>query len=93
MASCSQAHRNDPYFAQFPKDQGDFSRHRCAGCAYELGYHAGYAKKTRLDLQADIMSIPKSQASHVRHISPMAAYAQGYVDGISQYYRQHPEKN
>lgn len=42
MATCQKQHRHDPYFAQFPKDQGDFSRHKCAGCSYELGYQAGY---------------------------------------------------
>lgn len=92
MATCQNPHRHDPYFSKFPKDQGDFSRHKCAGCAYELGYQAGYVKQSSLDMKAAIDSIQESQASHVRHISPMAAYAQGYVEGITQYYREHPEK-
>lgn len=25
VATCQKPHRNDPYFSQFPKDQGDFS--------------------------------------------------------------------
>ena len=84
MATCQKQHRHDPYFAQFPKDQGDFSRHKCAGCSYELGYQAGYSKQKVIDMESAISNIRESQASHVRHISPMAAYAQGYVEGITQ---------
>lgn len=91
MATCQKQHRHDPYFAQFPKDQGDFSRHKCAGCSYELGFQAGYTKQKVLDMEAAIGSIQESQASEVRHISPVAAYAQGYVNGLMQFYRENPE--
>ena len=93
VATCQKPHRNNPYFSQLPKDQGDFSRHKCAGCAYELGYQAGYVKQTVLDMKEAIDSIQESQASEVRHISPLAAYAQGYVNGLMHYYHEHPEKS
>ena len=92
MDTCQRPHRDDPYFSKFPKDQGDFGRHKCAGCAYEAGYQAGYAKQAKIDIEKAIGAIQKSQASEVRHISPMAAYAQGYANGLMQFYREHPEK-
>jgi hypothetical protein len=35
---CHKAHRYDVHFESLPEYQGTFSRHKCAGCAFELGY-------------------------------------------------------
>lgn len=37
-------------------------------------------------LHINLDSLPESQAGNVRHKSPHAAYAQGYLDGISSSY-------
>jgi hypothetical protein len=34
----------------------------------------------------DLDGLPDSQAGTVRHKSPHAAYAQGYMDGVAQSY-------
>ncbi|MFV8951634.1 hypothetical protein [Serratia fonticola] len=88
MTVCQKEHRYDPYFSRLPEDQGDFERHKCAGCAYELGYEAGLRKDTQLNIEAAVNSIVKSQAGEVRHKSPAVAFAQGYTDGLFEYYRQ-----
>ena len=80
MAICKKDHRHWEMFEELPKVQGGFARHKCAGCAYELGYNAGL--KGREIMGFNIEAIPDSQAGTVRHRSPHAAYAKGYYDGV-----------
>lgn len=80
MNVCRVDHRFDERFESLPWDQGGTGRHRCAGCAYERGYHDGLQRKERLDV--DFASLPLSQAGSVRHKSAHAAYAKGYFDGV-----------
>ncbi|GET26830.1 hypothetical protein [Prolixibacter sp. NT017] len=75
---CKKEHRNDNQFADLPEDQGGVGRHKCAGCAYELGYQDGLARKPLRSI--DLAKLPESQAKVVRHKSPYAAYAKGYYD-------------
>lgn len=91
MSTCQRPHRNDPFFSLLPKDQGDFGRHKCAGCAYEKGFELGSRKILNIDLQYEIESIQDSQAQEVRHKSPYLAFALGYSEGLEQYYDEHPE--
>ena len=72
---CTKRHRYDPQYNNLPVVQGGAGRHRCAGCAYEIGYNDGLQRKEQLDLDLD--SLPDSQAGTVRHKSPHAAYAAG----------------
>lgn len=38
---CSKAHRRNQMFEVIPENQGQTERHKCAGCAYDLGkWHA-----------------------------------------------------
>jgi len=81
---CTEQHRFDEKFATLPIDQGGAGRHRCAGCAYDLGFWHGYQRLENLRLDFD--SLPYSQAGTVRHRSPHAAYALGYYEGVVMYY-------
>jgi len=69
MSTCKQQHRHWPFLESLPHDQGGYGRHKCAGCAYELGYQAGARRDERLHIDLD--SLPESQAGTVRHRSPM----------------------
>lgn len=82
---CTKRHRYNPQYNNLPEDQGGAGRHRCAGCAYEKGYHDGLQRKEQLNLDLD--SLPESQAGIVRHKSPHAAYAAGYLAGVEESYR------
>ena len=61
-----------------------FGRHKCAGCAYERGIKDGIIRKEKIDLK--LSTLPESQAGTVRHKSPHAAYALGYLHGVKQSY-------
>ena len=79
--SCDKNHRYSESFNTLPEDQGGVGRHKCAGCAYEIGFDAG----TRQDstVTVDLDTLPDSQAGTVRHKSPHAAFDQGYADGVN----------
>jgi len=84
MTICNKEHRYSDTFSTLPLDQGGQGRHKCAGCAYELGFNAG--RNFEEDIQIDLNSLPESQAGTVRHKSPHAAFAQGYLDGVISTY-------
>ncbi|MEN4542796.1 MULTISPECIES: hypothetical protein [Pantoea] len=89
MATCQDAHRYNSLFNALPEDQSYPFRHKCAGCAYELGFSAGLTNQLPNE-SAAIESILKSQAAEVRHRSPRVAYYQGFTDGLNEYYNQNP---
>lgn len=68
------------YFAYQPEDQGDEGRHKCAGCAYIIGYHIGYNNK-HYDLESVISMIPDSQAQPQRHHDPKRSANDGFNQG------------
>jgi len=82
---CDKDHKYKEMFNNLPFDQGGAGRHKCAGCAYELGYNDGLQRKERIHIDLD--NLPESQAGTVRHKSPHAAYAQGYYDGVTKSYQ------
>lgn len=84
MAYCQDQHRYWGFFEDLPDDQGGAGRHRCCGCAYEKGYRAGTNRDETLNIDLD--SLHESQAGTVRHKSPHAAFAQGYLDGVTASY-------
>ena len=63
--------------AILPIDQGGKGRHKCAACAYELGFEAGSQLKEKIDLEQVLNSLEESQAKEQRHKSPHASYARG----------------
>lgn len=65
-----------------PTDQGGVGRHKCAACAYEAGYKAGYNLDGSLSIDAVLVNLPYSQARAQHHKSPHAAYALGYYHGV-----------
>ena len=67
-----------------PTDQGGIGRHKCAACAYEAGFQAGYDLNGNLNIDDVLDNLEESQAGAQRHKSPHAAYALGYYDGICQ---------
>ena len=85
MSSCHDQHRYWDFFEVLPDDQGGAGRHRCCGCAYEKGYQAGMNRDEKLNIDLD--SLHESQAGTVRHKSPHAAFAQGYLDGVTASYK------
>ena len=82
---CVEPHRNNTMFNDLPYDQGGAGRHKCAGCAYELGFKDGSQRRERIHIDLDNLSF--SQAGTVRHKSPHAAYARGYYDGVVKSYQ------
>ena len=81
---CHKEHIYDSKFSKLPIDQGGIARHRCAGCAYDLGHEDGFARKEKLHI--NLSKLPYSQTGTVRHKSPHAAYALGYLDGVIKSY-------
>jgi len=81
---CDSDHRYLELFEVLPDHQGDIGRHKCAGCAYELGMrHArmGIASATSNRV---LRALPRSQAGTVRHKDAYAAYLMGYDDGCAE---------
>ena len=70
--------------ATLPTDQGGVGRHKCAACAYEAGYKAGYELDGTLNIDSVLSNLDESQAGAQRHKSPHAAYALGYYHGVCQ---------
>lgn len=93
MQICQEQHRYDQFFSTLPLDQGEFGRHKCAGCAYQCGYEAGLQRKTILNIAEEVEKVPYSQAGEVRHRSPIAAFSKGYNDGLQESYRREQNKN
>lgn len=67
-----------------PTDQGGVGRHKCAACAYEAGFQAGYDLNGNLNIDDVLDNLEESQAGAQRHKSPHAAYALGYFHGVCQ---------
>lgn len=83
--ACKKNHSNlETIMLSLPTDQGGVGRHKCAACAYEAGYHAGYNLDGTLSINHVLMNLEESQASAQRHKSPHAAFALGYYNGVCQ---------
>lgn len=83
--ACNKNHSNlEAIMLSLPTDQGGVGRHKCAACAYEAGYQAGYNLHGALSIDNVLMNLEESQAGAHRHKSPHAAYALGYYHGVCQ---------
>ncbi len=58
-------------------------RHKCAGCAYELGYQDGLKRKENVNIEKCMQDLDDSQAGPQRHKSAQEAYALGYKNGLA----------
>lgn len=78
--TCTAEHRYDEKFKNLPESQetANDKRHKCAGCAYELGFNDGYKGCSK---RQSLEQIPYSQAGVVRHKDAMCAYEMGYQEG------------
>lgn len=87
--ACKKEHLEiQPFMKDLPHDQGGIGRHKCAACAYEEGFKAGYNLEEQINFNNLLDSLEESQAKEQRHKSPHAAFAQGYLDGVKQYYEE-----
>lgn len=87
MDVCNKEHRYADYFDKLPQAQGDEGRHKCAGCAYELGFEAGLNNHNS-NYGGIIQTLRYSQAGTVRHKDTEAAYGLGYTDGKAKYLKK-----
>ncbi|MHC4619089.1 MAG: hypothetical protein ACYTEQ_15200 [Planctomycetota bacterium] len=63
VAVCEKSHRNVPIAAcEVPHNQKAPFRHRCAGCAYEMGYRDGYNAALKALQQAAPLHPPTDPA-------------------------------
>jgi len=79
---CRKSHRRNQMFEVLPENQGQTGRHKCAGCAYDLGkWHAmtGVPKSSN---DCILSELAESQASYVRHKDAFSAYLMGYDGGL-----------
>lgn len=77
--ACNRNHRYLDRLADLPDGQGGGQRHKCAGCAYDLGYSDGFNNAGRRQINWD--DIEESQAGYGRHKDADEAYIMGFSDG------------
>ncbi|MBF1471726.1 MAG: hypothetical protein HXN66_09950 [Prevotella pallens] len=83
--TCKKAHIHlSEIMNSIPTDQGGVGRHKCAACAYEIGYNAGYNLNGDLNIKSVLQNLEESQAGAQRHKSPHVAFALGYYKGVCQ---------
>lgn len=81
--TCSRDHSDiQEIMEKLPIDQGGDGRHKCAACAYDKGYAAGYSSEDSLSIDKVLEGLDYSQAGSQRHRSPRAAFALGYYKGV-----------
>lgn len=86
--ACSKNHSAiQNIMAQLPVDQGGVGRHKCAACAYEREFRDGLNRKEQINLSQILDELEESQAQQQRHKSPHAAYALGYLNGVTESYK------
>ena len=82
---CKHAHRYDDIFLYLADNQGQTGRHKCSGCAYELGRHHALVGAPKAKNDSVLEHTPYSQAGTVRHKDAFEAYLLGYdsVTGVT----------
>ncbi len=86
--ACKKNHsETDAIVKNLPIDQGNVGRHKCASCAYEIGYKHGENRDEYVDLNSVLNSLEESQKGDRRHRSPHAAYSLGYYNGVIDSYK------
>lgn len=86
--SCKKNHtETDKIVNNLPIGQEGIGRHKCASCAYEIGYQHGVNKEENINLEITLNNLEDSQKGERRHRSPHAAYSLGYFDGVIDSYK------
>lgn len=86
--ACKKDHsETDVIVKDLPIDQGSVGRHKCASCAYEIGYEHGKTRNENVNLNLVINALEESQKGDRRHRSPHAAYSLGYYNGVIDSYK------
>lgn len=80
---CKHAHRYDRSFTYLSENQGQTGRHKCAGCAYELGRHHALIGAPKAKNDSVLAYSSDSQAGTVRHKDAFEAYNLGY-DSVAE---------
>ncbi|HGJ5866823.1 MULTISPECIES: hypothetical protein [Arsenophonus] len=75
---CQKPHRYNQLFTSLSNNQGQNSRHKCAGCAYELGRHHALTGAQKAYDDSVLTQISDSQAGAVRHKDAFESYNHGY---------------
>ena len=78
---CQENHRYNPVLESLPDDQSGSGRHKCAGCAYELGIKDGL---NQAPLKNNFDDLSESQAGTGRHKDVHEAYLAGYREGSNK---------
>jgi hypothetical protein len=85
--ACNKNHDNtDNLVKDLPIGQEGAGRHKCASCAYEIGYQHGLQKAENINLANVLDGLEESQKGDRRHRSPHAAYSLGYFNGVVDSY-------
>lgn len=85
--ACTKNHtETDKIVRDLPIGQEGVGRHKCASCAYEIGYIHGREKAENINLETVLNSVEDSQKGERRHRSPHAAYSLGYYNGVVDSY-------
>ncbi len=86
--ACKKIHVDtDTLVKPLPIDQGKVGRHKCASCAYEIGFEHGLKREEHINLNSVLNAIEDSQKGDRRHRSPHAAYSLGYYNGVIESYK------
>lgn len=86
--ACNKNHiATDSIVKDLPIGQEGIGRHKCASCAYEIGYSHGLLRSENINLGEVIENLAESQRGDRRHRSPHAAYSLGYHDGVVESYK------
>lgn len=86
--ACNKDHSStDGLVKNLPIGQEGSGRHKCASCAYEIGYQHGLVKSENINLENVLNSLDESQKGDRRHRSPHAAYSLGYYNGVIDSYK------
>ena len=85
--ACNKNHDNtDKIVKDLPIGQEGIGRHKCASCAYAIGYKHGLQKAENINLANVLDGLEESQKGDRRHRSPHAAYSLGYFNGVVDSY-------
>lgn len=69
-------------FEVIPENQGQTGRHKCAGCAYDLGKWHAMIGVPRSGDDGVLSELAQSKASYVRHKDAFTAYLMDYYEGL-----------
>lgn len=86
--ACNKPHtKTDIIVEDLPIGQEGAGRHRCASCAYDIGFENGLVRAENINLENILDNLEDSQKGARRHRSSHAAYSLGYYNGVIESYK------